>query len=174
MTTLNRRRFIKSTAAGSLALTLSMKTTAKAADRKPSSTGAAPEAKPALDLQPDILIIMPDQWRGDCLSSLNHPVVKTPQLDKLARDGALFRRAYTTVTSCIPARHALLTGMFPQTSGVVGFKSRTLRVTPFPELLHRAGYTTAIVGKDQHQNKESGDCGYKISIIGTIVRNVSQ
>ena len=172
MTTLNRRRFIKSAAAGSLAL--SMKAAAKAADRKPSSIGAAPEGKADVGLQPDILIIMPDQWRGDCLSSLNHPVVKTPHLDKLAQDGTLFRRAYTTVTSCIPARHAFLTGMFPQTSGIVGFKHRTLRAAPFPELLHRAGYTTAIVGKDQHQNKESGDCGYKISIIGTIVRDVSQ
>ena len=53
--------------------------------------------------RPDILLIMPDQMRGDCLSILGHAAVKTPQLDKLARQGVLFRRAYSTVPSCIPA-----------------------------------------------------------------------
>src|SRR6476661_383714 len=59
---------------------------------------------PADAASPDVLLIMPDQMRGDCLSALNHPVVRTPTLDKLASDGALFRRAYTTCPSCIPAR----------------------------------------------------------------------
>jgi len=70
--------------------------------------------------QPDILLLMPDQMRGDCLSILGHPVVRTPHLDELSREGVLFRRAYTTVASCIPARFALLSGLHPQTSGVVG------------------------------------------------------
>jgi hypothetical protein len=60
--------------------------------------------------KPDILLIMPDQMRGDCLSTLGHPVVRTPELDRLASEGALFRRTYSTVPSCIPARHAILTG----------------------------------------------------------------
>ena len=51
--------------------------------------------------QPDILLLMPDQMRGDCLSVLGHPAVRTPHLDKLAEDGALFRRAYSTCPSCI-------------------------------------------------------------------------
>ncbi len=76
--------------------------------------------------RPDILLIMPDQMRGDCLSILGHAAVKTPQLDKLARQGVLFRRAYSTVPSCIPARYALLTGLHPQTSGVVGFQSKPI------------------------------------------------
>src|SRR5436190_11812553 len=72
--------------------------------------------------KPDILLIMPDQMRGDCMSTRGHPVVRTPHLDKLAGEGALFSRAYTTCPSCIPARHSLLTGLYPSTSGVVGFK----------------------------------------------------
>ena len=72
------------------------------------------------DQQPDILLIMPDQWRGDALSILGCAGVTTPQLDQLAREGALFRRAYATVPSCIPARYGFLTGLSPQTSGVVG------------------------------------------------------
>ena len=72
------------------------------------------------DQKPDILLIMPDQWRGDALSILGCDGVTTPQLDQLAREGALFRRAYATVPSCIPARYGFLTGLSPQTSGVVG------------------------------------------------------
>src|SRR5437016_3749483 len=68
--------------------------------------GSATAAAPA----PDFLLIMPDQMRGDCLSVRGHPVVRTPHLDSLARDGALFRKAYTTCPSCIPARYSLLTG----------------------------------------------------------------
>src|SRR5512137_2913056 len=78
--------------------------------------------------KPDILFIMPDQWRGDCLSVLGHPVVRTPCLDALAKEGAFFRRAYSTVPSCIPARFAVLTGQFPQTSGVVGYKAKKITV----------------------------------------------
>lgn len=47
------------------------------------------------DQSPDILLIMPDQMRGDCLSVLDHPTVRTPCFDELARQGTLFRRAYS-------------------------------------------------------------------------------
>src|SRR5438874_10566889 len=92
--------------------------------------------------QPDILLIMPDQMRGDCMSARGHPVVRTPHLDKLAGEGALFRRAYTTCPSCIPARHSLLTGLFPSSSGVVGFKGKPITCPTLPKLLVDAGYTT--------------------------------
>ena len=122
--------------------------------------------------KPDILMIMPDQMRGDCLSTLGHSVVKTPQLDQLANEGVLFRRAYTTCASCIPARHALLTGLHPQTSGVVGYAEKPLSKPPFPELLAKAGYTTVLVGRNMHQAPESGDCGYQKRILGsTYVEN---
>src|SRR5438874_12032836 len=94
--------------------------------------------------QPDILLIMPDQMRGDCLLARGHPVVRTPHLDKLAREGALFRKAYTTCPSCIPARHSLLTGLFPATSGVVGFAGRPITSPTLPKLLGDVGYATAL------------------------------
>ena len=84
--------------------------------------------------KPDILLIMPDQMRGDCMSILGHPAVRTLNLDELAQQGALFRRAYATVPSCIPARYALLTGIAPQTSGVVGFAAKPFSAPPLPEL----------------------------------------
>lgn len=116
--------------------------------------------------KPDILFIMPDQWRGDCLSVLEHPVIRTPCLDALAQEGALFRRAYSTVPSCIPARFALLTGQSPQTSGVVGYKAKKITVPTLPALLRDAGYTTVLVGRNMHQAAGS-ELGYQQEILGS-------
>lgn len=116
---------------------------------------------------PDILLIMPDQMRGDCLSVLGHAVVRTPHLDELARQGALFRRAYTTVPSCIPARHALLTGLFPQTSGVVGFAAKPITCPTLPGVLRAAGYTTVLVGREMHQVPRGEPYGYQRQLLGS-------
>jgi len=104
--------------------------------------------RPALAAAPpDILLLMPDQMRGDSLSILGHSIVRTPHLDAMARDGALFRRAYSPVPSCIPARFALLTGLAPQTSGVVGYAAKPIRTPTLPECLAQAGYATVLVGR---------------------------
>jgi arylsulfatase A-like enzyme len=60
----------------------------------------------------NVLFITADQWRGDCLSALGHPHVKTPHLDALAAEGTLFRRHYSQATSCGPARASLYTGLY--------------------------------------------------------------
>jgi arylsulfatase A-like enzyme len=117
--------------------------------------------------QPDVLLIMPDQMRGDCLSARNHPVVRTPHLDKLAQEGALFRSAYTTCPSCIPARHSLLTGLYPATSGVVGFKGRPITYPTLPKLLAVAGYSTVLVGRNMHQAPAGELYGYQKAILGS-------
>ena len=122
-------------------------------------------------VQPDILFLMPDQMRGDCLSVLGHPVVRTPNMDQLARGGVLFRRAYSAVASCIPARYALLTGLFPQTSGVVGFRAKPITTATMPQLLSKAGYTTALVGRNMHQHGGGKALGYHIDIPGSTYVN---
>jgi len=118
-------------------------------------------------MRPDILIIMPDQMRGDCLSLLGHPAVQTPTIDSLVREGILFRRAYTPVASCIPARYALLTGLAPQTSGVVGFATKPIVTPTLPGLLAEAGFSTALVGRNMHQRPQSGKCGYQTALLGS-------
>jgi arylsulfatase A-like enzyme len=117
--------------------------------------------------RPDILLIMPDQFRGDSLSALGHPVVHTPNLDAVARQGALFRRAYSTVPSCIPARFALLTGLAPQTSGVVGYAEKKITTPTLPGLLAQAGYATVLVGRNMHQGEQNGSLGYQTQILGS-------
>jgi arylsulfatase A-like enzyme len=62
----------------------------------------------------DIIFITADQWRGDCLSTLGHPMVKTPNLDALAKEGTLFRRHYANAVPCGPSRASLHTGMYLQ------------------------------------------------------------
>jgi arylsulfatase A-like enzyme len=63
----------------------------------------------------NILLITFDQWRADCLSAVGHPCLKTPHLDALAADGALFRRHYTQAAPCGPARASLFTGLYMHT-----------------------------------------------------------
>ncbi|MDP3069107.1 MAG: sulfatase-like hydrolase/transferase [Opitutaceae bacterium] len=101
---------------------------------------------------PDILLLMPDQMRGDALSAVGHPVVRTPTFDRLAAQGALFRRAYATSPSCIPARLSLLTGTFPATSGLVGYAPFRITRPTLPARLAQAGYATVLVGRNMHQN----------------------
>lgn len=62
--------------------------------------------------RPNVLFITADQWRGECLSVLGHPCVKTPNLDRLAGDGVLFRRHYCQATPCGPSRASLHTGLY--------------------------------------------------------------
>jgi len=99
--------------------------------------------------KPNILLIMTDQMRGDCLGIAGHPDVKTPYLDQLASTGAWFPHAYTAVPSCIPARCGLLTGLAPEHHGRVGYRDRVswdYQVT-MPAELAKAGYYTKCVGK---------------------------
>ena len=51
--------------------------------------------------RPNVLFICADQWRGDCLSALGHPNVRTPNLDALAADGVLFRQHFGQCLSLI-------------------------------------------------------------------------
>ena len=99
--------------------------------------------------QPNILLLMTDQMRGDCLGIAGHPDVKTPHLDHLASKGAWFPNAYTAVPSCIAARCGLLTGLSPEHHGRVGYRDRVTWEYPvtLPGELAKAGYYAKCVGK---------------------------
>lgn len=98
---------------------------------------------------PHVVFIFPDQWRGDCLSHLGHPVVETPFLDQLAHEGVCFTHAFTPCPSCIAARAALLTGQTPSEAGRMGYRDEVPWHYPdaFPRLLRDHGYQTLAVGK---------------------------
>ncbi|MBV9542609.1 MAG: sulfatase-like hydrolase/transferase, partial [Alphaproteobacteria bacterium] len=62
----------------------------------------------------NVLFITADQWRAECLSALAHPLVKTPNLDALAREGVLFANHFANAVPCGPSRTSLHTGMYLQ------------------------------------------------------------
>ncbi len=64
------------------------------------------------ELPGNVLYITVDQWRGDCLGAAGHPVVQTPNLDRLAAEGVLFRRHFAQAAPCGPSRASLHTGTY--------------------------------------------------------------
>ena len=99
--------------------------------------------------KPNIVFIMTDQLRADCLGYAGHPDVKTPYLDTLAARGVVFDHAYSACPSCIAARAALHTGMEQSHHGRVGYEDNipwNYEHTMAGEL-SKAGYYTQCVGK---------------------------
>jgi len=97
---------------------------------------------------PNILFLMTDQHRADCIGADGNAVIKTPHLDRIAREGALFQRAYTCTPSCTPARAALLTGLAPWRNGMLGYGQVAQKYpNEMPRMLREAGYYTTGIGK---------------------------
>jgi arylsulfatase len=117
--------------------------------------------------RPNIVLIMTDQQRGDCLSAEGHPVLLTPSMDSLAHRGARFRRAYSTCPVCIPARRSLLSGQFPPTHGMVGYRDNVEWNAPatLPGELTKAGYQSILVGRSMHQHPSRKRYGYEQMVI---------
>jgi arylsulfatase len=98
--------------------------------------------------KPNILLLMADQMRGDCLRADGNRAIRTPHLDALSNEGARFRCAYSSTPSCTPARSALLTGLSPWHHGMLGYgRVGEKYASEMPRLLHDGGYYTAVIGK---------------------------
>ncbi len=67
----------------------------------------------------NVLLITADQWRGDCLGIAGHPVVRTPNIDALAKDAVYFPRHFCQAAPCSPARACLYTGLYQMNTRVV-------------------------------------------------------
>ncbi len=94
-----------------------------------------------------VIIIADDQGEGD-LGCYGHPVLKTPNIDRLAAEGMLFDRAFLTISSCSPSRSSILTGRYPHNTGAEDLHQ------PLPadqktvaQYLSGAGYHCMSVGK---------------------------
>ncbi len=101
-----------------------------------------------LKSQPNIVIILSDDHRWDYMSNLGHPYIKTPNLDRLSDEGVTFSNAFCTTSLCSPSRASFLTGQFARTHGVQNNMTawNNQNIT-FLELLKKAGYRTAFIGK---------------------------
>lgn len=96
---------------------------------------------------PNILFITADQWRGDCLGAVGHPVVRTPHLDALAAQGVTFLAHYAQAAPCSPARACLYTGLYQMNNRVV--RNGTPLADRFDNMARaarRAGYDPTLFG----------------------------
>lgn len=101
--------------------------------------------------RPDVLVVIADQWSPRYVNWDNKEV-RTPTLDRVAKEGMIFDACYTTSPVCMPARVSLLTGLYPHNGGH-GLWGNGARYYPKPEDatmfsdIKRAGFTTAQIGK---------------------------
>lgn len=115
--------------------------------------------------RPNMIIVLVDDLRWDEIGAAGHPYVSTPNIDRLAREGANFTRAFTTTPLCSPARASILTGLYPHASGIIDNLARdeqSHRLETFPKMLNTAGYDTAFIGKWHMGNDDSPRPGFSM------------
>jgi arylsulfatase A-like enzyme len=110
-----------------------------------------------MNAKPNVLLVTCDQLRPFELGCYGHPVIKTPNIDRLAVDGVRFQTAVTTNPVCVPARSSLMTGQYSRTctgslenvyadDGPVRERVRLCDLT-IAEAFRDSGYDTALIGK---------------------------
>ncbi len=101
------------------------------------------------DSRPNIVLILTDQQRGDCIGLDGHPALQTPNIDWIGCSGTFFRRAYSECPSCIPARRVLMSGQAPDVNRMVAMRGGVPFDPPHTLAgeLTRAGYQTEMIGK---------------------------
>lgn len=107
--------------------------------------------------QPNVLVILTDDQRADAIGLGGSKHLKTPNIDRLGKEGVYFRNMFCTTSLCSPSRASILSGLYAHTHGVTnnfteyptGFKS-------FPMVLQAAGYETAYIGK-WHMGEENDE-----------------
>lgn len=98
--------------------------------------------------RPNVLFMMTDQQRWDALGCAGNRAVHTPNIDRIARQGAWFSHAYSSTPTCTPARAGLLTGMSPWNHGMIGYFQVAERYpVEMQRLMGQAGYHTYAIGK---------------------------
>jgi N-acetylglucosamine-6-sulfatase len=115
-----------------------------------TGAGGTAEGPAALPPRPNIVFILMDDLRSDDLACAGHPFVKTPNIDRISREGARFRNAFATTPLCSPSRASFLTGQYPHVHRIIDNTDRSAqshRLVTFPLLLQRAGYETGFIGK---------------------------
>jgi N-acetylglucosamine-6-sulfatase len=113
--------------------------------------------------RPNIVVILVDDMRWDEYGEAGHNYIKTPNIDRLVKEGACFVNAFATTPLCSPSRASFLTGQYPHTNGIIDNTARNKQshaLNTFPKQLHDKGYTTAFIGKWHMGNDDSKRPGF--------------
>jgi len=120
-----------------------------------ASSLAAPSVSSAAETRKNVLFIISDDL-NNFLGCYGDPRAKTPHLDKLAARGVRFDRAYCSFPLCGPSRNSILTGLYPNSTGIVAnaqiFRQTIPSQQSMPQAFRLAGYFAARVGKLFHYN----------------------
>lgn len=134
---MSRRKFLQTTSAVAGA--------AIASSMLPQASGEAPGAR-----RPNIVFFYTEGQRADALSLAGNTILKTPNQDRIGREGVFFNNAFCTNALCAPARAVALTGRYSHSTGALDNHTESTLPPDIPiltDLLHEAGYDVAIVGK---------------------------
>jgi N-acetylglucosamine-6-sulfatase len=113
--------------------------------------------------KPNILLILVDDLRYDEFGAGGHPYMKTPHIDRIAHEGALFERAFHTTPICSPNRASILTGQYASRHGIIDNVARDAashRIPNYHLELQKLGYETAHIGKWHMGNDGKPRPGY--------------
>lgn len=125
--------------------------------------GASPSALADMPDRPNLVLIYMDDQRFDAMSHMGHPFVETPNMDRLAREGARAENAFVTTSLCMPARASILTGQYIARHGIlrnVDHGDVPDDAVTFPRVLQGAGYQTAHFGKWHMGDNDAKRPGY--------------
>ena len=111
------------------------------------AAGASAAAQPAPTPRPNIVFIMTDDHAAHAISAYGSKVNQTPNMDRLAKEGALFTSVFATNSICTPSRAAILTGQYSHLNGVTMFNRFDSGRMTVARLLQQGGYYTGMIGK---------------------------
>jgi N-acetylglucosamine-6-sulfatase len=100
--------------------------------------------------RPNIVLVVVDDLRFDDFSAAGHPFSRTPNIDRLAREGASFQNMFAVTPLCSPSRANILTGLYTRNHGILDNTDRSPRshaLQTFARQLHAGGYNTGFIGK---------------------------
>lgn len=113
--------------------------------------------------RPNIVFVLVDDLRWDGLSCTGSQIAKTPNIDRIAKEGAMFKNFFVTLPLCAPSRATFLTGQYARKNGVIdngNHSELSHKLVTFPKLLQDVGYETAYVGKIHMGNDSSPRPGF--------------
>ncbi len=109
------------------------------------------------EMPPNILFIMSDDHAYQAISAYDDRLIQTPNIDRIANEGMIFKNACVTNSICAPSRAVILTGKHSHLNGKIDNHAKfDDSQTTFPQLFQKAGYQTAMFGKLHFGNNPKG------------------